>query len=186
MQANQLLQDQSSWDPHSPPLWMWYTARQRDLTALRIEGIVATPHIWLGSTKQTAIEFNPSPDRLILRVSTAALDVSKLRRDPTWQLWAEAFEAGSPSIPPTDLIKWWARLKKSSDPDSSGRLESVVATGEFDLHSLRADLGSQLRIKQDTVWTYQDPVSPDALSLVDRGGYYVSIDSFPLVRRKRL
>lgn len=71
----------SRYTPEGNPVWLWSTARKRDLPWIRAEGLIWRPRIWLGGTRKTAIGFFPGQQRLILRVNTSMLDSDKLEQD---------------------------------------------------------------------------------------------------------
>jgi hypothetical protein len=157
------------------PVWLWSTARQRDLPWIRAEGLIWRPQIWLGGTRKTAIGFYPGQQRLILRVNTSMLDTSQLRHDEQWRQWVASIRKSALEKPPEHLLAYWARLRKFEDPEAAERLKTAI-DGEFDPQQLREDLRTQIaRVRPDQLWTYPERVPPTALSVANQAGFYMSL-----------
>lgn len=157
------------------PIWLWSAARKRDLPWIRAEGLIWRPTVWLASTRKTAIGFHPGPDRLILRVNTSLLDTDLLEQSADWRQWVSGIRQAKLKTPPAMLLRYWARLRKHSDPESSVRL-GQAAGGTFNSTQLREDLRTQIaRVRPDQLWSYPDRVPPTALSVANDAGFYVCL-----------
>lgn len=176
MRLSSLVSDTSSrYTADGYPIWLWSTARQRDLPWIRAEGLIWRPHVWLGGTRKTAIGFYPGQNRLILRVNTTMLETPELRRDTTWRTWVGSLRKARLETPPKDLLAYWARLRKFEDPQSAERLIGA-ARGQFEGAQIREDLRTQIaRVRPDQVWAYPARVPPTALSVANPAGFYVSL-----------
>jgi hypothetical protein len=176
MRLSSIVSETSSrYTPEGHPIWLWSTARQRDLPWIRAEGLIWRPHVWLGGTRKTAIGFYPGQQRLILRVNTSMLDTNLLTHDEQWRKWVSSIRKATPGKPPPDLLNYWARLRKFDDRESADRLRSAT-TGEFNPQQLREDLRTQIaRVRPDQLWVYPKRVPPTALSVANSAGFYVSL-----------
>jgi len=162
------------------PVWLWHTARKRDLPWIRAEGLIWRPTVWLASTRKSAIGFHPGKDRLILRVNTSMLDQEGLFKDAAWRKWVGALRSKDLPAPPQPLLQYWARLRKYEDPEGAARLVQVARTGAFEQQQLRQDLRTQIaRVRPDQLWGYMDRVPPQALSVASEAGFYVSLKTTP-------
>lgn len=162
--------------PDGYPIWLWSTARQRDLPWIRAEGLIWRPKVWLASSRKAAIGFYPGPDRLILRINTAALDSDLLHQDNSWRQWVGSFRSADLEAPPPALVEYWARLRKGEDKEAAARLRTAAVDGVFDAAELRRDLRTQIsRVRPDQLWFYDGRVEPEALSLASEAGFYVSL-----------
>jgi hypothetical protein len=157
------------------PVWLWSTARQRDLPWIQAEGLIWRPTIWLGGTRKTAIGFYSGSSRLILRVNTSMLDTDQLKHDEDWRGWVSSIRKASLDQPPSELLMYWARLRKFEDPEVAQRLRDATS-GKFDPQQLREDLRTQIaRVRPDQLWNYPLRVPPTALSVANQAGFYVSL-----------
>ena len=158
------------------PIWFWHTVRQRDLPWVKAEGLIWRPEVWLSSTRKGAIGFYPSQDRLILRVNTYMLTATKVHKDTSWRKWVMALRNPTLPAPPASLLQYWARLRKREDPEAASRLRVTVEKGTFDSQRLRQDLRTQIaRVRPDQLWFYEDRIPPEALSVANEAGFYVSL-----------
>ena len=157
------------------PVWLWSTARQRDLPWIRAEGLIWRPNNWLGGTRKTAIGFYPGATRLILRVNTSMLDTDQLVHDEHWRRWVSSLRKATMEPPPSGLLGYWSRLRKFEDPVTASRLLRASA-GDFDPQQTREDLRTQIaRVRPDQLWTYSKKIPPTALSMANPAGFYVSL-----------
>lgn len=157
------------------PVWLWSTARKRDLPWIQAEGLIWRPTVWLGGTRKTAIGFYPGQHRLILRVNTAMLQTDDLKHDENWRRWVSSIRKADLEAPPMGLLAYWSRLRKFDDPESATRLREATS-GKFDPQQLREDLRTQIaRVRPDQLWTYPHRVPPTALSVANEAGFYVSL-----------
>jgi len=157
------------------PVWLWSTARQRDLPWIQAEGLIWRPTVWLGGTRKTAIGFYPGSSRLILRVNTSMLETEDLHHDEHWRRWVSSIRKAKLETPPAGLLAYWARLRKHDDSEVSGRLLDA-SFGNFEAQQLREDLRTQIaRVRPDQLWTYPHRVPPTALSVANQAGFYVSL-----------
>jgi hypothetical protein len=158
------------------PIWFWHCVRQRDLPWVKAEGLIWRPEVWLSSTRKGAIGFYPSQDRLILRVNTYMLTADKVHKDAAWRKWVMALRSQTLHAPPASLLQYWARLRKHEDPEASSRLRVTAEKGTFDSQLLRQDLRTQIaRVRPDQLWSYEDRIQPEALSVANEAGFYVSL-----------
>ena len=176
MRLSSLVSDTSSrFTADGYPIWLWSTARQRDLPWIRAEGLIWRPHVWLGGTRKTAIGFYPGQNRLILRVNTTMLQTRDLQQDATWRKWVGSLRKSKLHTPPEHLLAYWARLRKFEDPEAASRL-LAAARGQLDSQKIREDLRTQIaRVRPDQLWTYPKSVPPTALSVANQAGFYVSL-----------
>lgn len=176
MRLSSLASDSNSrFTPDGHPIWLWSTARQRDLPWITAEGLIWRPHVWLGGTRKTAIGFYPGAGRLILRVNTARLNIDQLQHDEMWRRWVSSIRKSSLAPPPRELVLYWARLRKFDDPEAAARLKHATE-GTFDSQQIREDLRTQIaRVRPDQLWTYSERVPPTALSVANQAGFYVSL-----------
>jgi hypothetical protein len=122
-----------------------------------------------------AIGFNPSPDRIIVRVNATHLDPSLLHRDKEWLQWVGSLRRTGSSSPPSDLIRYWARLRKYEDPESAQRLMASVI-GKIDPQQIRQELRTQIaRVRPDQLWKYEGAIPPYFLSVANEAGFYVAL-----------
>jgi hypothetical protein len=171
--------EQQTDDLAPPPLWIWHVVRTRDLPVVRVEGLLPDPQVWLLGTKRAARGCLPHKDRTILRVDAQHLDRSKLVRDTHWQQWVSDFKLGSNNrLPPPDLLRWFIKLRRRTDPFSSERMEYVLKSGKFDPVQLQRDLAPQINnIRWNSLWQYQSRVLPTSLAYKTKTGFWMYITS---------
>jgi hypothetical protein len=161
------------------PVWLWHTARKRDLPWIRVEGLIWRPTVWLAASRKAAIGFHPGGDRLIIRVNTSMLAEGCLFKDVEWRKWVASLRTKNSTVPPQPLLQYWARLRKYDDPDGAARLGQALK-GSFEPQQLRQDLRTQIaRVRPDQLWGYTDRVPPEALSVASDAGFYVSLRTTP-------
>lgn len=167
-------------DSRAAPRWLWHVIRRCDLGAVKAEGLLGRPHVWLTASRRSALGCHTGKDRLLIRVNAQLLEPSQLMRFADWQVWSNDFKRGmAKSLPPLDLIAWWARLAKFSNPPVSQRLTQILETGVYQPKALAHDIAPQLdRLKWDQLWSYQQAVPVAACAIEWDSGFYVALSSW--------
>ena len=129
--------------------------------------------LWLAASRKAAIGFYPCPDRLILRVATDKLDVSKLMKNLSWRRWLVSLRGADAEKPPADLLRYLARLSRFTDKERADRLLAAAAGTVGDPAQLRKDLRTQIaRVRPDQLMEYTGRIPPHALSRANEAGFY--------------
>jgi hypothetical protein len=171
------------YDSRAAPRWLWHVIRRCDLPAIKAEGLLGRPHVWLTGSRRSALGCHIGKDRVLVRVQAQQLEPSLLMRSEEWQRWSNDFKRGmTHRLPPLDLLGWWARLAKFSNPEICTRLTAVLETGAYQPKALAHDIAPQLdRLKWDQLWTYQQAVPVSACSLEWDSGFYIALSSWDCV-----
>lgn len=170
-----------SWDQDSPPAWLWHAARVRDMPAIKSEGLLDRPSCWLASSEEAAAGFHGGDDTVVLRVQAYDLQMTSLVRDRRWDRWLEQVRTGKAATPPFEFLTYLIRLTKWSDPEKCRLLKATVGGGNeapVSWLSIRQALSYQIScIKPGTLWTYQDLISPEVLSVQDpQNNFFVRLE----------
>jgi len=173
-------------DSRAAPRWLWHVIRRCDLPAVKAEGLLGRPHVWLTASRRSALGCHVGKDRILIRVLTQELEPSQLMKDQEWQVWSNDFKRGlTQALPPLDLLSWWSRLAKFSNTVVAQGLSQVVETGTYQPKALARILYPQLdRVKWDHLWSYQQAVPVTACSLEWSSGFYVSLSTWDCLEEK--